>query len=136
MSDWKFLESKRVTKPEATVPQHLVSDSTFGFNGLFRFLVENQMVRCVASDGMGWKHVSVSIEYAHKPPSWSIMCKVKDLFWDDEDWVVQFHPAKSDYVNYHPGCLHLWQPTEAVMPKPESIMVGPKQRDASRLRIH
>lgn len=37
------------------------------------------------------------------------MCKVKDLFWDEEDVVVQFHPRKSEYVDNHKYCLHLWR---------------------------
>lgn len=75
---------------------------------------------------MGWKHVSVSIERDSRPPKWEAMCFVKDLFFESEDWVVQFHPAQSEYVNYHKGCLHLWMPTETKLPTPQSIMVGPK----------
>lgn len=55
------------------------------------------------------------------------MCKVKDLFWEPEDWVVQYHPAKSEYISNHPGCLHLWQPLNEKLPTPPSIMVGFKE---------
>jgi hypothetical protein len=92
--------------------------------------IDGRLVRCLASDGGGWQHGSVSVEYESKTPNWSIMCKVKELFWEDEDWVVQFHPAKSQYVNFHPGCLHLWRYTGGgpfQMPTPASIMVGPKK---------
>lgn len=51
------------------------------------------------------------------------MCFVKDLFWDGEDAVMQLHPPKSNYVNNHPHCLHLWRPTQAVIPMPETILV-------------
>jgi hypothetical protein len=55
------------------------------------------------------------------------MCAVKDLFWNDEDVVVQFHPAKSTYVNNHPGCLHLWRCTDGrEFPTPPEILVGIK----------
>ena len=129
MSNWPFLEQARVTKPDHTVPSQYVSDASYGFNGLFRFALNGKLIRCVVSDGGGWQHVSVSIEYEKKPPSWGIMCKVKDLFWDDEDTVVQFHPPKSKYVNHHPGCLHLWRYTGGgpfQQPEPHWIMVGPK----------
>jgi hypothetical protein len=53
---------------------------------------------------------------------------VKDLFWELEDWVVQFHPAQSEYVNHHPGCLHLWRPLVEKLPTPLAIMVGPKPK--------
>lgn len=43
-------------------------------------------------------------------PTWEEMCQVKDLFWDDEDVVMQFHVPSKDHVNNHPYCLHLWRP--------------------------
>jgi len=53
-----------------------------------------------------WQHVSVSIP--SRIPTWNEMNMVKDLFWDEEDTVVQFHPKKSEYVNNCKTCLHLW----------------------------
>lgn len=126
MSDWKFLNDHRVTSPTVNVPRRYVSDSSYGFNGMFRFVLDTHLLRCIASDGMGWQHVSVTEEGSPKPPSWSIMCKIKDLFFEPEDWVVQYHPAKSEYVNNHPGCMHLWRPTTQMLPVPESILVGIK----------
>lgn len=95
---------------------------------MFRFVLDTETIRCVVSDGEGWKHVSVSIERETKPPSWEIMCKVKELFWEDEEVAVQYHPKKSEYVNHHPGCLHLWSSTDLQMPTPPSIMVGTKKK--------
>lgn len=54
-----------------------------------------------------WDHVSVSTE--KRVPSWKEMCWVKDLFFEPEECVVQFHPPKSQYVNNHPNVLHLWR---------------------------
>lgn len=127
MSDWIFLEKHRVRTPQDNqLLAMFCSETSDGFNGMFRLPLSWGIVRCVVSDGFGWQHVSVSVEGSHKPPSWDTMCMIKDLFWDAEDWVVQFHPAKSQYVNNHPGCLHLWRPTDQTMPTPESIMVGIK----------
>lgn len=126
MSDWVFLEKHRVTQAGPRVPAQYVTDSTWGFCGMFRFPLMGRFVRCVVSDGAGWKHVSVSIEGDKRTPTWEMMCRIKDLFWDAEDVVVQYHPKKSEYVNMAVNCLHLWQPTEAVMPTPPSIMVGYK----------
>lgn len=127
MSDWKYLEGVRVKLP---VPPQIhpmyASDSSYGFNGMFRFWLDGKPLRCIASDGEGWQHVSVSVEGDRRVPSWDLMCQVKDLFWNDEDWVVQFHPAKSEYVNNHPGCLHLWKPTGQSFPTPDSRLVGIK----------
>lgn len=118
MSRWDYLNKHRLANgPYRSSPED-------GFNGLFCLLINGMQVKCIAGDGEGWQHVSVSLNGSNLPPSWSIMCQVKNLFWDDEDWVVQFHPAKSEYVNLHPGCLHLWRPTDQKMPIPDSLMVG------------
>ena len=54
------------------------------------------------------------------------MCALKDMFFRDDEYVVQYHPAKSEYVNNMPNCLHLWKPTAAELPVPPTIMVGIK----------
>lgn len=129
MSDWVFLNHHRVNGMQANrdgiVSERYWTTQEAGFNGMFRFQTDWGMLRCICSDGMGWKHVSVSIERDNRPPKWDAMCYVKDLFFEPEDWVVQFHPAQSEYVNHHPGCLHLWK-SDAPFPTPDAIMVGPK----------
>jgi len=80
---------------------------------------------------MGWQHVSVTVEFDKRTPRWEVMCFVRDLFWDDGDWVIQFHPPKKEYVNFHPCCLHLWGyigDGEFKQPTPDSILVGPMSR--------
>jgi hypothetical protein len=76
--------------------------------------------------GHPWEHVSVSTE--KRCPSWKEMCWVKDLFFDEQECVVQFHPPKSEYVNYHPNVLHLWRLSGMAFPMPPSICVGPKEQ--------
>lgn len=82
-------------------------------------------LKIIAVDGAetGWDHVSVSVR--NRPPNWQEMSFVKDLFWDAEETVIQFHPPRSEYVNNHPFCLHLWKPPYKV-PLPPSILVGIK----------
>ena len=91
------------------------------------------VLRVIASDGMGWEHVSVSLP--SRTPTWDEMCFIKEMFWDDEDLVVQYHPPKSEHVNCHPYCLHLWRPIGREMPAPESILVGPKGIRANLRRM-
>lgn len=79
------------------------------------------------SFGGGWEHVSVS-PYKHShTPTWDEMCSLKDMFFKDDEVVVQYHPAKGEYVNNMPNCLHLWRPINEVLPTPPSIMVGVKK---------
>lgn len=112
--------------PEACIrlrlPETLASTDECGMNGFFHIPVGKEILRVMVSDGGGWEHVSVSLR--HRCPTWEEMCRIKSIFWDDEEEVVQFHPKKSEYVNCHPFCLHLWRPTEAAMPTPPSIYVG------------
>jgi len=64
-------------------------------------------LRIIASDGYGWDHVSVSL--ADRCPTWDEMQRVKQLFWGDDETVVQYHPRADAYHNEHPYCLHLWK---------------------------
>ena len=56
----------------------------------------------------GWDHVSVSLN--DRCPTWDEMCFIKALFFEDEDLCIQFHPKKSEYINAHAYCLHIWYP--------------------------
>jgi hypothetical protein len=96
-----------------------------GMNGLFFFKHKGTTLKVIASDGMGWDHVSVSI--GHRCPTWEEMCFIKDLFFESDEVVMQLHPAKSDYINNHPNCLHLWKPQDVQIPQPDSILVGLRQ---------
>ena len=62
----------------------------------------------ISSDGGGWDHVSVHV--GGRCPTWDEMCFVKELFFRDDEVVMQLHPVKKDYVNCHPYALHLWRP--------------------------
>jgi len=73
----------------------------------------------------GWEHVSVSRSDA-KMPTWADMMYVKDLFWHEEETVLQFHPKKSEYVNCHPKVLHLWKRDGVDHELPPSLLIGPK----------
>ena len=89
-------------------------------NGCFKVFVGGRSFFVIASNGGGWEHVSVSPcnRKRQSCPTWDEMCAIKDLFFDPNECVVQYHPPKSDYVNNHPFCLHLWKPTSADMPRP------------------
>ena len=75
--------------------------------------------------GAGWEHVSVS-PLNGSMPTWEDMCLIKDMFWKDDECVVQYHPPKSEYVNNMPNCLHLWRPIALEIPIPPSILTGIK----------
>jgi hypothetical protein len=118
------------------------SKTSDGNNGVFEiphYRMSGHTFHVVCSDGRSWEHVSVSVwpprsrQRPGKPtpkrpdprvPTWEEMCWIKDLFWDVEERVVQYHPPKSEYVNTHPAVLHLWKPVDQEMPAPPPELVG------------
>ena len=112
------LEAGRITSGR------LASTAADGFNGVFIIKGLKGRLRLIVSDEEGWEHVSGSYPNARlQIPSWKEMCFVKDLIWKPDEVVVQYHPAESDYVNIHPGVLHLWRPTDVDLPLPPKIFV-------------
>jgi hypothetical protein len=95
-----------------------------GNNGAFwiRSLKLERPLLVIASDGLGWEHVSVSLP--ERTPTWEEMAFVKALFWDPEDAVMELHPPRSQYINNHPHCLHLWRPIGVEIPLPPAETVG------------
>lgn len=91
--------------------------------GSFLIPIKSYTFKVLACDGddTGWEHVSVSLP--NRCPNWQEMCAIKDLFWSEDETVFQFHPKKSDYVNIHPHCLHMWKPVGKDIELPPSIMV-------------
>lgn len=93
--------------------------------GAFCIPYKSSTLRVLAapSEGCeGWEHVSVSLP--NRCPNWPEMCFIKDLFWNKEETVVQFHPPESKYINNHHYCLHLWRYQKQDFPIPPSILVG------------
>lgn len=95
------VENSRITKGP------LGSDRQHGLSGAFGIKYKKVTLFVIASNEFGWDHVSVSLP--HRTPSWNEMNHVKDLFFEENETVVQFHPKKSEYVNFHPHVLHLWK---------------------------
>lgn len=110
------------------------SDDHIGNCGAFEIKWPDTDYHCIlyviASDGagigQGWEHVSV---HGHGgrgnfTPSWNQMCFIKDLFWDAEDTVIQYHPPKSQYVNVHKNTLHLWRNPKVAIVTPPKMLIG------------
>lgn len=67
-------------------------------------------------DGSEWWHVSVS--RIDRLPTWEELEKVKREFLGDKTEAFHMVPKKSDYVNVHRYCLHMWSPIKVDMPIP------------------
>jgi hypothetical protein len=126
--DWHHLDKFRGHQPPYISPD----GATYG---AFQIKHNGTLLNIIATDGLldspdqagEWEHVSV---HAYDPvfkrrriPKWEEMCFIKELFWDDDEVVMQLHPAKKDYVNVHECVLHLWRPKQGEIPTPPKICV-------------
>lgn len=110
---------------------HPILGSVTGCNGCFKIpLPDRVTANVIASNGLGWEHVSVHVvqDNEEHTPEWEEMCAIKNLFWEEEDCVIQYHPPMSNYVNNHKHCLHLWRPIGKEIPQPDPQMVGIKSK--------
>lgn len=89
------------------------------------------VVLAADSEVVKWEHVSVHIRYETsrrerrmRTPTWDEMCKIKDLFWDPEEAVMQLHVPASQHINNHPHVLHLWRPEDGRIPMPPPETLG------------
>ena len=83
----------------------------FGFvTGILKLDGKLQAGFVMGMNEEGNEHVSVEL-YARRLPTWQEMCTVKDIFWDEEEEVIQIHPKHSQYVNITEA-LHLWRPKD------------------------
>lgn len=109
--------------PIAFMCEHPSLGMGHGNNGYFKIMFKNAVLHVISSDGGGWEHVSISLAKS-RCPLWEEMCYIKDLFWDKEDCVLQFHPPESQYINNVRNCLHLWRKCNENFILPPQAMIG------------
>lgn len=103
------------------------SDDSIGRHGAFDIPHPNGLVffQSIATAGEIkplWEHVSVKAKNKGakdwRCPTWAEMCFIKDLFWEENETVIQYHVSGDDLINVHPAVLHLWKPVEVEIPMP------------------
>ncbi len=109
----------------ANLKEHIIiagfGEDVDGGKAELRVATSTRRLCVVVSWGDGWDHVSVS--KPKRVPTWDEMCFVKDIFFNPDECVIQYHPPQSAYVNIHPNCLHLWRQQNGSPPLPPSYMV-------------
>lgn len=106
------------------------STADYGNNGAFRMELNGFQFIVIGSDGKGWEHVSVHCtgkKHARgdRAPTWDEMSKIKDMFWERDDLVVQYMVPEADHINLHEHTLHMWRKagTNDFCQRPPSILV-------------
>ena len=95
------------------VPHEVLSESSDGMS--LRLWRDTTVVVVWGGD---WDHVSVSCK--SRTPTWTLMCSLKRVFFREDEWAIQYHPAAKDAVDTHPHPLHLWRPHQ-----PEYMQLPP-----------
>ena len=71
--------------------------------------------------GEAWEHVSVSTNT--RTPTWREMEWVRDLFFTDDELVLQYSVPRAKHINKHEFVLHMWRPTVTEIPLPPPACV-------------
>lgn len=104
-------DKAEILKDKRIIIKSRADDGMDGF-----ITLKGQTFRFIISWGGGWDHLSVST--ARRCPTWEEMCIFKAMFFEEDEACVEYHPAKKDYVNIWPYCLHIWKPQNVELPKP------------------
>ncbi len=113
------MKTLELIKESKYIEEIIVGES--GGSCFLKLFPKAKRVAVVFSWGGDWDHVSAS--YANRCLTWEEMCMIKDIFFDEYETVIQYHPAKKDYINDHPYTLHLWRPQKEKIPIPPKHMV-------------
>lgn len=116
------------------------SDASYGRNGMFYLPPEvlgrqntREPLTLIISDAdswpahlgpIKWEHASAS--WPDRCPTWPEMCRIKSMLFEDDEVVMQLHPATDQYVSFHRYCLHLWRPIGRQIPLPPLDTLGPQ----------
>lgn len=107
MRNLRLLDSFRCTDDRVRRYYGGIGDDTCGVFDV-PSPIDGNVMRVIASSGGGWEHVSVSRK--NRCPNWPEMSRIRDLFFRDDETVVEYHVPKSDHISVHDYCLHLWRP--------------------------
>ena len=115
MKDLRLLDDNRVLIQEL---KHINKKENRHNSGVFNINIKGKIWLVVASVGLGWQHVSISNSNGLMP-TWDIMETLKKKFFKEDEFAIEFHPLKENYVNNVVNCLHLWLPEDGEFPYPD-----------------
>lgn len=79
----------------------------------FSIFFKGRDLKVIATiEPQGWERVTVSL--SNRTPNWEEMCHIKNIFWGEDEFCIQLHPRKKDYINIHPYVLHIFKPPHNV----------------------
>lgn len=97
-TDYPWVDVRIGEHPETGLDIGLWLSTEDGLTAALSFSLER--------DGRLWQHVSIS--RPDRLPTYKEMCDTKDQLIGPDKKAIQVFAPKSEHVNIHPYCLHLW----------------------------
>lgn len=119
-----------INNSKLTIKTQLNENDIIQIRAYYNDPVTRKSYWCKFTKAQGWEHVTVAGN--HKVPDWELMCKIKDIFWSEEECCIEYHPRKSQYINNNEYCLHIWRPVDEMLPEPPTILLGLKDIDSNQ----
>ncbi len=96
------------------------------FNKEYVIPANGGMLHLLCSNTLGWDHIFFKVVLdtvlsKYRMPSSIEMERIKDLFFESDEAVIEVHPKKENYVNIDSNVLHLWKPNLIELPLPPKI---------------
>jgi hypothetical protein len=104
----------------------VASTDEAGFNGYFLVPLDGTFWMVRLNDQNGWRHVAITNAQNKRLIPWHISYKIKQLFFSDEAWVVEFHPPPGNYIADR-WAHHLWEPLNETLPVPPVVALYGKK---------
>ncbi len=64
-------------------------------------------------EGLQGKSWHISVSHPHRYPTWDEIREARYALIPDNAYMVMILPPKTEYVNVHKNCFHLWEISEA-----------------------
>lgn len=103
-------------------PPNYGEDDDHGGVFFIKLKLTGPTFKVIASTGLGWDHVSVSLP--NRCPTWGEMDALKRKFFEDDEPAFQLHVPPADHISFHPYCLLIWRPQDQAIPLPPRGMVA------------
>jgi len=93
--------------PALPATWEILKRSPDGYLAAHNFTRQSVIVsEAVELDGKRWVHLSTA--FPSRLPTWAELVKTKELFLGEESRALQIVAPRSEWVNIHPYCLHLF----------------------------
>ncbi|MDE5860853.1 MAG: hypothetical protein K2H28_01515 [Ruminococcus sp.] len=68
-----------------------------------------------------WEQVYIS--RVSNRPKWDELCETKEIFWNDDECVIQYIPSESMHKDKYNNCLYLWKSVSVEIPIPPETLI-------------